>query len=320
MSETQIKDFRDKDTVENLFLVKERNIAVGKNGRTFMTLLLGDSTGQVDGRLWDNVETAAREFEVGDVIKAKGQIQIFQNRRQFIVHRLEKVDPTTINFEDFVPKSSRNSEDLYVELLNCARGMKNDSLRQLTLDVLEDPELRPMILKAPAAKSIHHAWMGGLLEHILSITKIMEFLAIQYPFLNRDLLVFGAIFHDIGKIWELSWDQGIAYTNRGRLIGHMEMACELVDRKSAKILGFDQELRDLCKHIILSHHGKLEYGSPKRPKFLEAMVVAMIDDLDSKVATIKTLIENERGGEGHWSRYSDLFDRYFLLDDLKEKF
>ena len=148
----------------------------------------------------------------------------------------------------------------------------------------------------------------------------MEFLAIQYPFLNRDLLVFGAIFHDIGKIWELSWDQGIAYTNRGRLIGHMEMACELVDRKSAKILGFDQELRDLCKHIILSHHGKLEYGSPKRPKFLEAMVVAMIDDLDSKVATIKTLIENERGGDGHWSRYSDLFDRYFLLDDLKEKF
>ena len=149
MSEVQIKDFKDKDTVESLFLVKERNIAVGKNGRTFMTLLLGDASGQMDGRLWDNVEATAREFEVGDVIKAKGQVQIFQNRRQFIVHRLEKVDPSTINFEDFVPKSSRNAEDLYIELLNCARGMKNDSLRQLTLDVLEDPELRPMILKAP---------------------------------------------------------------------------------------------------------------------------------------------------------------------------
>lgn len=315
-----IKDLRDKDSVDGLFLLKDKQVAVGKNGRPFMTLLLGDASGQLDGRAWDNVENLSREVETGDIVKIKGAIQIFQNRKQLVIHRMEKVDASTVNFDDFIPKSSKNPEDLFAELLKIVKSMSNPSLRQLTFDTLEDPEIRPLFLRAPAAKSIHHAWIGGLLEHVLSITKTMEFMAIHYPFLNRDLLIFGAVFHDIGKVWELSWDQGISYTNRGRLIGHMEMACELIDRKSAKILGFDSELRDICKHIVLSHHGKLEYGSPKRPKFLEAMIVAMVDDLDSKMSTVKTIIDNERGGSEGWSRYSDLFDRYFLLDDLKEKF
>lgn len=320
MADQKVKSLRDKDNVDALFLAKEKNVSVGKNGRPFMTLLLGDDTGHIDGRLWDNVDALSREFDVGDVVRVKGVVQLFQNRRQLVVHRVEKVDPATVNFDDYVPKSDRDPEDLYAELLVLARSMKNPSLLRLTLDTLEDPEIRPLLLKAPAAKSIHHAWIGGLLEHILSIAKTMEFIAGHYPFLNRDLLVFGAIFHDIGKVWELSWQNGIAYTDRGRLIGHMEMACELVDRKAARILGFDAELRDLCKHIILAHHGRLEYGSPKRPKFLEALVVAMIDDLDSKISTVKTLIDNERGGAERWSRYSELFERYFLLDDLKEKF
>lgn len=320
MEQKLIKDLRDRDSADGLFLLKDKQVAVGKNGRPFMSLLLGDSSGQLDGRVWDNVESLSREVETGDIVKIKGAIQIFQNRKQLVIHRMEKVDASTVNFDDFLPKSSKNPEDLFAELLQVVKSMSNPSLRQLTLDTLEDPEIRPLFLKAPAAKSIHHAWIGGLLEHVLSITKIMEFMAAHYSFLNRDLLIFGAVFHDIGKVWELSWEQGISYTNRGRLIGHMEMACELIDRKSSKILGFDSELRDICKHIVLSHHGKLEYGSPKRPKFLEAMIVAMVDDLDSKMSTIKTVIDNERGGTERWSRYSDLFDRYFLLDDLKEKF
>lgn len=320
MDRQLIKDLKDKDVVETSYLVKEKNISVGKNGRSFMTALLGDATGQIDSRLWDNVETLAREFEIGDVVKVKGQIQLFQNRRQLILHRIERLDPKTVNVADYIAKSNVDPETLFVEVLALARSMKNQSIRSLTLDTLEDPEIRPLLLKAPAAKSIHHAWIGGLLEHILSIAKTMDFFAGHYPFLNRDLLIFGAIFHDIGKIWELSWDQGISYTNRGRLIGHMEMACELIDRKSSRILGFDQDLRDILKHIILAHHGKLEYGSPKRPKFLEAMLVAMVDDLDSKMSTIKSIVDNERNGGDHWSRYSELFERYFLLDDLKERF
>ncbi|UOF01111.1 3'-5' exoribonuclease YhaM family protein [Bdellovibrio reynosensis] len=320
MERQNIQALQDKENVDSLFLVKEKHVAVGKNGRPFMGLQLGDATGSIDARLWDRVDELSREFDVGDVIRVKGLVQLFQNRKQLIVHRLEKVDSSTVNFEEYIPKASKNVEDMYVELLQMVRTMKNDHLRQLTLDTLEDPEIRPMVLKAPAAKTIHHAWLGGLLEHILSICKIMDFMGTHYPFLNRDLLLFGGIFHDIGKLWELSYDNGISYTDRGRLIGHMQIACELIDKKSSRILGFNEELRDICKHIILSHHGKLEYGSPKRPKFLEAMVVAMIDDFDSKVATLKTVIDSERGSGEKWSRYNDLFDRYFLLEDLNEKY
>jgi 3'-5' exoribonuclease len=319
MEQTLIRDLKDKDTIDCLFLVKEKNVGFGKNGRPFMSLQLGDQSGTIDARLWDRVEELSREFENGDIIRVKGIIQLFQNRKQLVLHRLEKVDQTTLNFEDFLPRTDRSAEDMMAELQQLVKTIKNDFIRQLITDTLEDSEIRPLVMRAPAAKSIHHAWIGGLLEHILSITKIMDFMGTHYKFLNRDLLIFGAIFHDIGKVWELSFDNGISYTNRGRLIGHMHMACELVDKKSARILGFTEELRDILKHIILSHHGKMEYGSPKRPKFLEALVVAMIDDLDSKIATVHSLIENERSSGDKWSRYSELFDRYFLLDDLNQK-
>lgn len=319
MEKQTVQNLKDKDAVDSMFLVKEKNVGVGKNGRAFMVLQLGDSSGSVEGRLWDRVDELTKEFDLGDVIKVKGQVQLFQNRKQVIIHRLERVEPSSVNFEDFMPKASKDAEDMFVELVQMVRTMKNDFLRQLILDTLEDPEIRPMVLRAPAAKSIHHAWIGGLLEHILSICKIMDFMGKHYPFLNRDLLLFGAIFHDIGKLWELSYENGISYTDRGRLIGHMQIACELIDKKSARILGFTEELRDICKHIILSHHGKLEYGSPKRPKFLEAMVVAMVDDFDSKVATLKTIMDGERASGEKWSRYNELFDRYFLLDDMNEK-
>ncbi len=321
MEQILIRELKDKDPVDALFLVKEKNVNFGKNGRPFMTLQVGDKSGTLDARAWDRVEELSREFEIGDIVKIKGQIQLFQNRRQLIIHRLEKADAAAgLSFEDFLPQTARNSEDMMAELQQIVKTVKNDFIRQLLLDTLEDSELRPMIMRAPAAKSIHHAWIGGLLEHILSICKLMDFMGSHYSFLNRDLLLFGAIYHDIGKIWELSYDSGIAYTDRGRLLGHMQMACELIDKKASRILGFNEELRDICKHIILSHHGKMEYGSPKRPKFLEALVVAMIDDLDSKIATVHGLLQNERASGDRWSRYSDLFDRYFMLDDLKEKF
>ncbi|MEK2690061.1 3'-5' exoribonuclease YhaM family protein [Bdellovibrio sp. GT3] len=320
MDKKTVHSLQDKDTVEMLFLVKEKTVGVGKNGKPFMGLQLGDATGSIDARLWDRVEELARQFETGDVLKVKGLVQLFQNRKQLVIHRLERVENSEVNFEDFIPKAARETEDMLAELLQLVRSMRNDHLKQLVLDTLEDPEIRPRILRAPAAKSIHHAWVGGLLEHILSICKIMDFMGSHYPFLNRDLLLFGAIFHDIGKIWELSYDNGVQYTDRGRLLGHMQLACELIDKKSARILGFSEELRDICKHIILSHHGKLEYGSPKRPKFMEAMLIAMVDDLDSKVATLKSIVDGERASGEKWSRYNELFDRYFLLDDLNEKY
>lgn len=321
MDRQLIKDLKDKETVQSVFLVRGKNINLGKNGRPFMALQLGDHTGTLDARVWDNVEEVSREFESGDLIKVRGQIQVYQNRKQLIVHKLEKFSDDSVNADDFLVQSSYNPEDLFAEVLTFVKSMKNDHLRQLSLDVIEDPEIKPLLLKAPAAKSIHHAWKGGLIEHVTSIMKILDFMAKNYEFLNRDFLIFGALFHDIGKLWELSYEQGFSYTDRGRLIGHMEIACELIDRKSLKILGFQQDLRDLCKHIVLSHHGKLEYGSPKTPHFIEAYLVAMVDDLDSKMSTLHQFVSNERqNSSDRWSRLNEMFERYFLLDNLKEKY
>ncbi len=320
MDKQNVRDLKDKDNVDSLFLVKEKNLGMGKNGRPFMSIVIGDQTGAIDGRVWDRVDELNREFESGDVVRVKGLIQIFQGRKQLIVHRVEKPDQSTVEVADYIPNSGKNVDDMYMELLTIVRSMKSEHLRQLALDVIEDPEIKPLFVQAPAAKTIHHAWRGGLLEHILSISKILEFLAAHYDFLNRDLLIFGGIFHDIGKVWELSYEGSLGYTDKGRLLGHMLLACELVEKKASRILGFPEDLKDMCKHMILSHHGKLEYGSPKRPKFMEAMLVAMVDDLDSKMNTLQTFIESERNLGDKWSRYHELFDRYFMLDDLKKRF
>jgi 3'-5' exoribonuclease len=315
-----VSELKEKDQLQQLFLVKEKNLNLGKNGRPYLSLSLGDRSGSLDAKMWDQAEEASREFEMGDVVLIKGQIQLFQGRKQMIIHRIERPSEAPPDMSEYVPTSHVNSEDLYLELFQIVKSMKSDQLRQLVIDSIEDPEIKQLLMKAPAAKSIHHAWLGGLLEHILSMTKILVFMADHYQRLNRDLLVFGAIFHDLGKIWEISSEPGFNYTDRGRLVGHMELACELVDRKAQRILGFDSELKDLCKHIILSHHGRLEYGSPKVPMFLEAMLIAMVDDLDSKMATIQTWNENERVSTEKWSRFNENFQRCFLVADLKAKY
>jgi 3'-5' exoribonuclease len=320
MEKQTVRGLQDKEAVDTVLLVKEKNVNFGKNGRPFMSVVFGDRSGSIDGRLWDRVEELNKEFDAGDIVHIKGLVQIFQNRKQLIIHRIEKTEAGSFTVEDFIPVSGKNTADMFTELLAIVRSMKNEPLRQLTLDVIEDSEIKPMFMQAPAAKTIHHAWRGGLLEHVLSICKILDFLAGHYGNLNRDLLIFGGIFHDIGKVWELSYQESVGYTDKGRLLGHMLLACELVDKKSARILGFSEDLKDLCKHIILSHHGRLDYGSPKRPKFMEAVLVAMVDDLDSKMNTIQNFIESERGVGDKWSRYNELFDRYFLLDDLKDRF
>ena len=316
-----VKDLQDKQVFTSVFLARDKAVLVGKNGKSYISTLLGDSTGTVDARIWDNVESLTDAFQSGDVVRVKGQVQIFQGRRQVIVHKLEKALSDEYNMDDFVSTSQRPPEVMMAELLKIAESIENHHIRTLTLETLNDPEIRKRMLKAPAAKSIHHAYLGGLLEHVLSICGIMNLLtahyAVQNVTLNRDYLLFGAIFHDIGKIWELEYDNGITYSDRGKLIGHMVMAVELVEKKASRLLGFPEDLKDRLKHIILAHHGKLEYGSPKLPMFLEAFLVAAIDDLDSKINTIDRFIKSEQASTGDsgekWSRFNQLFERYFLL-------
>jgi 3'-5' exoribonuclease len=317
---TSIKLLNDKDNItDRFFLVKDKVKGMGKNGRTFLSLLIGDKTGHIDARVWDRVDEISELFEIGDVVKIKGQIQVYLNRKQVIIHKLEKPDQTQFKKDDYVIEGVKiDVHALYSELIAIANQIESPPIKQLILDSLQDEEIKSLLLKAPAAKSIHHAKSGGLIEHIVSICKVMKMMVGHYDYLNYDLLVFGAIFHDLGKVWELEIvrDQ-IQYSHKGRMLGHMQLACELIDKKSQRILGFPEDLREILKHIVLSHHGKLEYGSPVRPYIMEAFVVASIDELDSKMDTMFSFIKTERETGDAWSRYSEHFDRYFFIENLK---
>ena len=314
-----VRDLKDKDSVQSVFLAKEKKVLTDKNGRAYLSLNLSDVSGVIDAKAWEKAEHLTSLFQPGDFVEIKGHVQMYQNRRQLVVHALKKALPENIDLQDFVAKGVRRPTEMFAELLDIVKTIKNPYIRQLLDEIFVDREVKERILLSPAAKTIHHASVGGLLEHILSICGIMNALAEHYPFLDRDYLLFGAIFHDIGKIWELEITVGAQYTNQGRLVGHMGIACQMIDEKVGKILGFPQDLRDELKHIVLSHHGKLEYGSPKLPKFLEAMVVAMVDELDSKVNTMVGALQSELDQGDRWTRFNQQFDCYLYLDIFRRQ-
>jgi 3'-5' exoribonuclease len=318
-----IIEFKDKEQItDKVFLVREKNKNVGKNLKTYMMIILSDASGQIDARVWDNVDQIEDLFEIGDLVKVKGAVQIYNQRKQFVIHKLEKVSDTQLDPNNFKkPEVKLDGEALYLELLEYVYKIQSPYIQQLCLDSVKDPEIKKRLIDQPAAKSIHHARRSGLVQHIVAIMKLMESMSRLYPYLNYDLLLFGALFHDIGKIHELAVDaQGRTYyTNEGQLLGHMLLACELVEKKSQKILGFPEDLRVILKHIILSHHGKIEYGSPKLPQIMEAYVVAQIDELDSKMDQIFGFVQNERETGESWSKYHENLERYFYLENLKGK-
>jgi 3'-5' exoribonuclease len=314
-----VKDLKDRDAVVSVFLAVDKSVLTDRNGKSYMSFNLADASGSINARVWDKVDDWARVFEPGDFVRVKGHVQTYQNRRQLIVHDIQKADAGQVALKDFVGTAVEDPAKMFGRLLALVNTMEDPHIRQLVLTALGDAEVKSRVQRAPAAKSIHHAYLGGLLEHILSICNIMEFLAGHYAYLNRDLLLFGAIFHDLGKIWELTLEDGIKYTDRGRLVGHMAMACELIEREGAKVPGLTPEKADILKHIVLAHHGRLEYGSPKEPAFPEAMVVAMIDDLDSKLNTLVTFMRAELPSGEKWTRLHPQFDRYFYLEFLRAK-
>lgn len=319
MTKQYVQDLQDKQTVNSVFLVREKNLHVGKNGKSYLSVLLGDKTGILDGRIWDNAEEWAKEFEPDDFIQIRGSIQLFQNRKQCVINNLEVIDSFGVNLQDFLPSTKNDTEKMYKELMEIVQAVKNPFIKQILINTLEDSSIKPLFTACPAAKVIHHAYLGGLLEHVLSISKIMVFLGGHYPFLDGDLLLFGAIYHDIGKIWELKFDTSIGYTDVGRWVGHIPLGAELVEKKAAEISNFPYELKNILKHIVLSHHGRYEYGSPKIPSIIEAVVVGFIDDLDSKVNSIYGLMESEAQSGEKWTRFSSLYERHFFLGGMKNR-
>lgn len=317
-----IRDLKEKEHVTGVFLAIEKNTGTDRNGKSFMSLNLGDATGTVNARMFEKVDAVAATFDAGDVVWVKGFVQLFQNRRQLIVNDIRKAVDGEYQMTDLIADLGGDPRAHMQSLLQIVDSLKDPFIKTLLHATLTDAETQALLLKAPAAKTIHHAYRGGLLEHVHSIVKVMESLAKHYEFLNRDLLIFGAIYHDIGKIYELDLSEGIHYTQSGRLVGHMALACEMIDRKADAIANFPRDTRDVLKHIVLSHHGKLEYGSPKLPMLAEAIVVAMIDDLDSRMNTLYHFLKAESenvGADEKWTHYHPGFERYFYLDFFRKK-
>ena len=304
-----VKDIRAGDRVSDIFLVTEKNMAISLKGNPYLNLKLRDMTGEVDGRVWDRATEINSIFQAGDIIRIQSQAVSFRNVVQLSISKITVADDPAINPADYLPSSASDIPEMFETLMGIISTVGNPYLKALLDLIFRDEEIADSFQKAPAAKGFHHAYIGGLLEHTLSVTQLLDLVADHYQQANRDLIITGGILHDIGKIHELSFKGSMNYTDEGRLIGHIVIAVELVDAKIAEIEDFPKQLALELRHILLSHHGTLEFGSPKRPKTLEALIVNFIDDLDAKMNAFGEFISNS-GDESSWTPYHRLLERF----------
>ncbi len=304
--------------VTTTFLVKVKELRSKKSGEPYLSLILGDKSGNLDAKMWENVENVESTFSKDDFVKIKGLVQVYRNKKQLTIHRLRRCQETEIEFGDYFPKTSKNIDAMFSELYSLAKSVENSYLNQLLVNLLNDSEFAVRFKEAPAAKSLHHAWLGGLLEHTLSLCKLCKLTAQHYPEVNLDLLMTGAIIHDIGKIEELEYNRNFNYSTKGQLLGHMIIELDLVNQKISEIQEFPLQLKTLVQHLIVSHHGEYEFGSPKLPMFPEALLLHCLDNLDSKLASMLSLIGNDEGIDENWTPYNSMFGRpLFKSSQLK---
>jgi len=306
-----VEQIRERDVIESPFLVRDKTLAMAKNGKPYMTVKLIDRSGEIEGRIWDRVDEFDALFDRDDFIIVHGKASTYLNKKQLVISNLRKISEETIDLADFLPVSPRDNEEMRSELKALVATLCDPWLRALAESFFYDAGLLRAFATAPAAKSMHHAYIGGLLEHSLAIAALVDLMVPRYPALNRDLMILGALLHDIGKIDELSYVRSFDYTDEGKLIGHIVMGVEMIDERIRTLADFPRGTAMLIKHLILSHHGQYDYGSPKRPKTLEAIVLNFLDDLDSKINGVSAHIDREAESASDWTSHHRLYDRYF---------
>ena len=303
-------DIRENQLVDALFLVASKNHGVTKGGRSYLTLRLLDRSGEIEARVWERADDLGRGFDKNDFVRVRGQATLYQGKIQIRVQDVMRVDETKIAAEDFLPRSATDPEAMLDELQAILRGIKNPHLLALAEACFADEELMRLLKQAPGAKTIHHPYLSGLLEHTLSLLKLIQKVVENYRGIDVDLLLIGGFLHDIGKVFEFTFDRAIDYTDEGQLLGHLVMEVELVERKIAGIADFPAELAMLVKHMLVSHHGAYEFGSPKLPQTLEAVILHSLDDLDGKIQAIQNLPEKEPGSR--WTVFHRAYGRSFF--------
>ncbi|HQR29350.1 MAG TPA: HD domain-containing protein, partial [Anaeromyxobacteraceae bacterium] len=313
MEKTWVKDIKEGERVKAIFAVARKAVPTAKSGKTYLAATLVDRTGELEARSFDRVEELAALFDEKDLVEVEGAVGSFQGRPQLRIETVARVDAAAaaIDLAEFAwvpPPEPRKPEKApesdagdatWTELLGLVEAITDPHVKDLVKAFLADDDVASRLRRAPAAKTVHHAYPGGLLEHTVSCIKLSHRVADQYPQLDRDLLVAGAFFHDIGKIRELGYERNVEYTDEGRLVGHLVMAAQWIHEKARRV-GVPRDLEQHVVHLVLAHHGKLEYGSPKTPATLEALVTHFIDDLDSRMNSWVGLMGRE-GGTRRWT-------------------
>jgi 3'-5' exoribonuclease len=303
---------QENKIVTSTFVVVAKQIKPKKTGEPYLALTLGDRSGQLEAKMWDNVEEVLEAFEQDDFLKVKGLINKYKQRFQLTIHKLRKLGESEIDFADYLPKTTKDIDELWQTLTNFVAGFENPHLKSLVQAFMGDPVISAAYRNAPAAKTLHHAYIGGLLDHVVSLFRSCDLMCRNYPHVNRDLLLTGAFFHDIGKIHELTYNRSFSYTTKGQLLGHLIIELEMLQAKLANLPGFPEELKTLVEHMIISHHGQYEFGSPKLPMFPEALLLHYLDDLDSKMEAMRAHFEREGASESPWTSYNASLGRPLL--------
>lgn len=309
-------DIRDNQLVDGFFLVASKHHGVAKNGGSYLTLKLLDRSGEIEARVWERAEDLGRGFDKNDFVRVRGQATLYQGKMQIRVQDVVRVDESKVAREDFLPKSAADPAAMLGELQAILRGIKNPYLLALAEACFADDDLMHLLKHAPGAKTIHHPYLSGLLEHTLSLLKLILKVVENYRGIDVDLLLIGGFLHDIGKVYEFSFDRAIDYTDEGQLLGHLIMEVQLVDKKIEAIPDFPAELAMLVKHMLVSHHGAYEFGSPKLPQTLEAVILHSLDDLDGKIQAITNLPEKEPGS--NWTVFHRAYGRSFYRSTYRQ--
>jgi 3'-5' exoribonuclease len=307
-----VNELEPNQVITTNFLVQSKEIRQKKTGEPYLSLILSDRTGELDAKMWDNVAEVMDTFERDDFVKVKGLFQIYHNRPQLTVHKMRLLDESEVDFVDYFPASRRDPEQMWRELQGIVESIENPHLKALLTALFADEEIARRYKIAPAAKQIHHAFLSGLIEHVLSVCGLARVAARHYSSVDLDLLLTGVLLHDIGKIHELSYDRGFGYTSDGQLLGHMTIALRMIGEKLHGLPDFPKPLRSLVEHMIISHHGQLEFGSPKLPLFPEALLLHYLDDLDSKMECMRAVVERDRLTDGCFTPYVTSMERVVL--------
>ncbi len=310
MKKKFVKDIKVGDSVADIFVLAEKILSQKKDGNNYLNVTLSDKTGSLKGVMWDHVDEIAQKISSGDFVKITGTVSEYRGISQLVIKSLAPYNDGELNPADFLPATSRDVDNMFKRLVQMSGTFSNSHLKSLLAAFFKDADFVKRFKTAPAAKKMHHAYLGGLLEHTLSMAILAEKIAGHYSSIDRELLITGAVLHDIGKTRELTYSTAIDYSDEGRFLSHIVIGVLMVREKIESLADFPKETEHLIEHMIVSHHGSREFGSPEPPKTIEAVLLNYIDEIDARVNGIREFVASEDSGE-NWTSYHRLLERHF---------